>query len=290
MNSLLISIDQTIYCLLIHPNPDSALNATAGHLLQDDYDSFARQARLMTSIHAKIPSELQEAAIVAKRRGETAGTAIGEVTDQRPTMKGKHPTQLASSNFRQMLDGEDLADEDEEDEFASKENDPLLSPSPVPVPSPRRPSMAKRPLSDLYTVEAEHDMTDAAYLSPSEQNVINNGVSLLSTAASDSSWKGPQLAGKGQDVRRIGCGLEEIEANGTSSADIEERPSKRICPSSGKENTLETLGLRILIETPLSAIDAATRVEVPISKQASTMNSAGPCSVKGKTRVGLRRL
>ncbi len=28
----------TISCLLIQPNPDSALNATAGHLLQDDYD------------------------------------------------------------------------------------------------------------------------------------------------------------------------------------------------------------------------------------------------------------
>ncbi|EME49930.1 hypothetical protein DOTSEDRAFT_100125, partial [Dothistroma septosporum NZE10] len=41
----------TISCLLIQPNPDSALNAEAGALIQDNYANFARQAEMMTSVH-----------------------------------------------------------------------------------------------------------------------------------------------------------------------------------------------------------------------------------------------
>ena len=60
----------TISCLLIQPNPDSALNQKAGALIQEDYDAFARQAKLMTRIHAPIPEQLFPLAQEAKRRGE----------------------------------------------------------------------------------------------------------------------------------------------------------------------------------------------------------------------------
>ncbi|KAF4211810.1 hypothetical protein CNMCM6805_003948 [Aspergillus fumigatiaffinis] len=68
----------TISCLLIYPNPDSALNSTAGALLQEDYDAFARQAKLMTSIHAPVPPDLKAAVVEAKSRGEEAGMLIPE--------------------------------------------------------------------------------------------------------------------------------------------------------------------------------------------------------------------
>ncbi|XP_039597631.1 ubiquitin-conjugating enzyme E2 S [Polypterus senegalus] len=42
----------TIKCLLIHPNPESALNEEAGRLLLEDYSEYASRARLMTEIHA----------------------------------------------------------------------------------------------------------------------------------------------------------------------------------------------------------------------------------------------
>lgn len=42
----------TIRCLLIVPNPESALNEEAGKLLLEQYEEYAKQARLMTSIHA----------------------------------------------------------------------------------------------------------------------------------------------------------------------------------------------------------------------------------------------
>jgi ubiquitin-conjugating enzyme E2 S len=42
-----------IKCLLIEPNPESALNEEAGKLLLENYNEFHQRAALMTEIHAK---------------------------------------------------------------------------------------------------------------------------------------------------------------------------------------------------------------------------------------------
>ena len=42
----------TIKCLLIYPNPDSALDEEAGKLLQENYESYCERAKLTTSVHA----------------------------------------------------------------------------------------------------------------------------------------------------------------------------------------------------------------------------------------------
>ncbi|WVQ85073.1 hypothetical protein IAT38_007237 [Cryptococcus sp. DSM 104549] len=42
----------TIKCLLIYPNPESALDEEAGKQLLADYEGYSKYARLMTSIHA----------------------------------------------------------------------------------------------------------------------------------------------------------------------------------------------------------------------------------------------
>ncbi|KAJ2808740.1 hypothetical protein H4R20_000685 [Coemansia guatemalensis] len=47
----------TVKCLLIYPNPESALNEEAGRLLLEHYDDYARHARLMTEIHAAAKPE-----------------------------------------------------------------------------------------------------------------------------------------------------------------------------------------------------------------------------------------
>ncbi|OJD19054.1 hypothetical protein AJ78_00926 [Emergomyces pasteurianus Ep9510] len=86
----------TISCLLIHPNPDSALNSAAGSLLQDDYEAFARQAKLMTSIHAPIPKDMKVAVMEAKRRGDESGTVISEDED-RPAPLSSRKTTTAST-------------------------------------------------------------------------------------------------------------------------------------------------------------------------------------------------
>mmetsp|Transcript_10135 Transcript_10135/g.37724 ORF Transcript_10135/g.37724 Transcript_10135/m.37724 type:complete len:267 (-) Transcript_10135:2355-3155(-) len=42
-----------IRCLMIEPNPDSALNAEAGHMLRENYDQFVSKAKMFTQIHAQ---------------------------------------------------------------------------------------------------------------------------------------------------------------------------------------------------------------------------------------------
>ncbi len=42
----------TIRCLLVEPNPDSALDAEASRLMQEDWERYEETARLWTSVHA----------------------------------------------------------------------------------------------------------------------------------------------------------------------------------------------------------------------------------------------
>jgi hypothetical protein len=44
---------QTIKCLLIVPNPESALNEEAGKMLLEHYDDYCTRARMFTEIHAR---------------------------------------------------------------------------------------------------------------------------------------------------------------------------------------------------------------------------------------------
>eukprot|EP00252_Welwitschia_mirabilis_P012589 TRINITY_DN27753_c0_g1_i1.p1 TRINITY_DN27753_c0_g1~~TRINITY_DN27753_c0_g1_i1.p1 ORF type:complete len:245 (-),score=53.82 TRINITY_DN27753_c0_g1_i1:121-855(-) len=45
-----------VRCLLIEPFPESALNERAGKLLMEDYEEYAKHARLYTSLHAMKPT------------------------------------------------------------------------------------------------------------------------------------------------------------------------------------------------------------------------------------------
>jgi len=71
----------TISCLLIQPNPDSALNAEAGALIQENYEAFARRAQLMTSIHATVPKALQTAVSEAQGRGHEGDKQVDKVQE-----------------------------------------------------------------------------------------------------------------------------------------------------------------------------------------------------------------
>jgi ubiquitin-conjugating enzyme E2 S len=46
-------IMKTVKCLLIVPNPESALNEEAGKLLLENYEDYAKHARMMTKVHAQ---------------------------------------------------------------------------------------------------------------------------------------------------------------------------------------------------------------------------------------------
>ncbi|KAI9845308.1 MAG: ubiquitin-conjugating enzyme E2 S [Sclerophora amabilis] len=188
----------TISCLLIHPNPNSALNSSAGQLLQEDYDAFACHAKLMTSIHAPVSRELRERVGEAARRGEEPlvkakrGHELGATSQsasETPSLRMRRaPVDMALSRLQgssrpsQGDNDHESEDEDENEASASKENDPSLSPSPVgPVPpSPRKNILGKRPLSALPTPvdpdadDEEERTAESERLSSSERNVANN--------------------------------------------------------------------------------------------------------------------
>ncbi|KAH1084231.1 hypothetical protein J1N35_023992 [Gossypium stocksii] len=52
-----------VRCLLIEPYPESALNEQAGKMLLENYDEYARHARLYTGIHAKPKPKFKSGAI-----------------------------------------------------------------------------------------------------------------------------------------------------------------------------------------------------------------------------------
>ncbi|BEI83288.1 hypothetical protein CcaverHIS002_0311560 [Cutaneotrichosporon cavernicola] len=83
-----------IKCLLIVPNPDSALDEEAGKQLNEDYDGYCKYAKLITGIHAtpKIPP--------APFRGATAERADPLLPRPPIAPKSSSPSSLSSSPTR----------------------------------------------------------------------------------------------------------------------------------------------------------------------------------------------
>lgn len=67
---------QVIRCLLIQPNPESALNEEAGKLLLDNYDDYNKRAVMMTRIHAKILIDIK-AQLNINKSGNDSSTQNG---------------------------------------------------------------------------------------------------------------------------------------------------------------------------------------------------------------------
>ena len=310
---IILICTQTISCLLIQPNPDSALNATAGHLLQDDYDSFFRQAWLMTSIHASIPLDLREAALTAKTRGEESDNMIPEDTQQRPALKCKAagsssvlvkklPQRITSTQpsllplSTNQREEESASDEDETS--GSKENDPILSPDPVPAQMPRRPMLTKRPLSDLpIPTDAESENIDAPYVSPFDQNVVNNKALTQAIAPVESSRKSPPTAERIQSIHSTGRGLQDTDANSLTVSPFMEpayndisRPTKRIRSEESKENIAEGLSLEMSSETSVLTASGQLKAVITAPRKDAASAAPGTSGMKGKSRAGLRRL
>ncbi|KNC48762.1 ubiquitin carrier protein [Thecamonas trahens ATCC 50062] len=77
----------TIKSLMIFPNPESALNETAGKLMLEAFDEYASRARLMTSIHAT-PAAARGDSLAASKSQPVAAAeaAAGSVTTASTTL------------------------------------------------------------------------------------------------------------------------------------------------------------------------------------------------------------
>jgi ubiquitin-conjugating enzyme E2 S len=60
----------TISCLLVCPNPASALNAEAGQLMEEDFKEYERKANLWAKMHAAVPPHMKSAVEDARTREE----------------------------------------------------------------------------------------------------------------------------------------------------------------------------------------------------------------------------
>mmetsp|Transcript_16520 Transcript_16520/g.24653 ORF Transcript_16520/g.24653 Transcript_16520/m.24653 type:complete len:196 (-) Transcript_16520:26-613(-) len=58
----------TIKCLLIVPNPESALNEEAGKLLLEDYAAYCKKAKLWTKVHAAAESTTSSSSSSSKKK------------------------------------------------------------------------------------------------------------------------------------------------------------------------------------------------------------------------------
>ncbi|WWC62758.1 uncharacterized protein I303_105355 [Kwoniella dejecticola CBS 10117] len=100
----------TIKCLLIYPNPESALDEEAGKQLLADYEGYCKYAKLMTSIHATPKQPPVEFRNTNPPPSNTAtATTTKPVSSGKPTPLGTNVKQDPSPLIEQgPTVGEDL--------------------------------------------------------------------------------------------------------------------------------------------------------------------------------------
>jgi ubiquitin-conjugating enzyme E2 S len=79
----------TIKCLLIVPNPESALNEEAGKLLLEQYDSYCERAKLYTDIHAKSTKSSDSSSRSNENRKRTDCTSDQQQGEKKGKMMSK---------------------------------------------------------------------------------------------------------------------------------------------------------------------------------------------------------
>lgn len=91
--------------------------------------------------------------------------------------------------------------------------------------------------------------------------------------------------------------LQEVGSNDMAIQPLQDqvagddpRPSKRVCSEESKENALEEYGYIKLPEWSLPVVNGMSREALSIPRKASASSSTNVGAVKGKSRVGLRRL
>lgn len=272
----------------------------------------------MTSIHAAVPSTLAQAVYQAKSRGEDVmkpsaplqARSVG--ADDIKCRKRSHQS-LHLSTYPSPPAVEDESDAEDDEASASKENNPSISPLPVPPPAllSRRPILGKRPLSDLPTpIESddEDEYDDGGNMTSSERNIAKNTPNLSTSFSSISvscepqrkyfklserSWASSNSTGRTRDESNNAGSFTFFED--ADDQDYERQTSKRICLQEGKENILEDVSSASAAQpkstTPTIGLGLKTLSGAELVRKPSAPHvPIGAGVPKAKPRVGLRRL
>ena len=92
-----------IHCLLIQPNPESALNEEAGKLLMEAYEEYEKRARLMTKIHATVKTK------EAKVAPSSSSSPLPASSSPSPAPVSASPTPSAAKAKREGGNAEGVA-------------------------------------------------------------------------------------------------------------------------------------------------------------------------------------
>ena len=87
----------TVKCLLIVPNPESALNEEAGKLLLEHYDDYCARAKLYTDIHAK-PSESSTSSTKTLSNSSVASSNIQHNSEKSSSENSEHSANKKACN------------------------------------------------------------------------------------------------------------------------------------------------------------------------------------------------
>nr|CAB3471069.1 unnamed protein product [Digitaria exilis] len=111
-----------VRCLLIEPFPESALNEQAGKMLLENYEEYARHARLYTGIHALKPKNKSKTGAISE---STTALNVG----QSNTVLGEN-THLASAAISTSAAAKTLGKNSQDQNAAT--SDPVVGASTAP--------------------------------------------------------------------------------------------------------------------------------------------------------------
>ncbi|KAL1973557.1 hypothetical protein VTN31DRAFT_6192 [Thermomyces dupontii] len=271
--------------------------------MQEDYNEFARRARLMTSIHAPIPQDMADAVLEAKHRGEDpemiARMAKAQTNDASrpasPTASAVRMKETTSASTEQP-DADMFSDTEDSVEDDTKENDPSLSPSPVampPPPSPRRQGAGKQPLSVLASapfdeadmdVDAGHDEQHFDRMTDSERNIAANNTASSSDPFSQKQPSTPRKSSRSS--------LFSENHRLFPSTPHQHRISSPSKPGASSSTTPTKTTTKPVIFSPHRVTKPSQAINPSIRKRPSTfiLSSSSRPNPSRKPRIGLRRL
>lgn len=259
----------------------------------------------MTSIHAPIPPNLQDAVLEAKRRGEEHGSGQQYNPGERPTGPGSSSTVTSVvmknqtiSDAQQGGEGRDensssitsnsanLPDDPMEDD--GKENDPFSSLSPMHLSreSSRRDILGKRPLSELPTpIDLDGDTNSTVQ----DEKIPHGRLPNIDNSGSGHVRKSPRLDISAGNLDCYGKLQRENLSFSAKDGHIAISPATDF--GDDKEN-LQVARRRpssdgTKAETQHPASQAAESYQRPTLRKVSNI---GPSRLKGQARIGIRRL
>lgn len=284
----------TISCLLIQPNPDSALNAEAGALIQESYDAFARRAKLMTSINAGISRVLQSAVKEAQMRGqEHQGEAQEEGSE--PEAVEDTPTERPQQPVRRRRTVARLRSTARTRQVAGS---PSEAPAQRRPPPPSRPFVAQSRTSDPFGISIPEDPTDIPRPSFDDDESMEEADQENDEMLSPVKAKTPKIATprrpQGAAVPLGELTLEDPSSTSESDMEAEYPPSPRKSPSKSPAKRRPNLFDAGRAESSRDAVLAAPNItppnfsDKPLAEDSPVMITSQPTPSPRKARFQMQ--